>query len=281
MMTEKQMLEPKLNSAEKAATTSVSPACTKRVVSRSQFKPMLFYTPMVEAILDGRKTMTRRIVKAGFDLSNMFYRGTVEYISELGNQEYFSEEPNNGEWLGTKRPIEIGNIIWVRETFYAYGNWIKAGTNRNGKQKYKFIDFTKDKFSFQDFSYKYEDCKPQRIKSSKQDGIGWYKRPSLFMPKNACRLFLEVIDIKVERIQNISNEDAVNEGIEIGYCDSNDNDKTLVTYKNYVTNRHDLIPASLSFHTLWESINGYKSWNENSFVWVYTFKRVECPQGFC
>jgi hypothetical protein len=274
-------LEPQPNNAEKDATTSQSPACTKRIVSRSQFKPMLFSTPMVQAILDGRKTMTRRIVKAGFDFSKMFYRGTVEYISELGNQEYFSEEPNNGEWLGTNRPIEVSNIIWVREAFFAYGNWEKDGLTKKGKQKYKFIDFTKDNFSFEDFSYKYEDCKPQRICKGISNKIGWYKRSSLFMPKNACRLFLEVTNVRVERIQDISVKDAVLEGI-MSVTKDVKNIGLRSGFKDYSSeNNNNVLSAISSVKSLWYKINGQKSWEDNPFVWVYSFKRVECPQGFC
>jgi hypothetical protein len=264
----------KNNNAEKAGTnapqsdevevTTSSPNIAKPNVSRSQFKPMLFSTPMVQAILDGRKTMPRIIVKNGFDLQN-FYNGA-------------------------KFPIDIADIIWVRETFYAYGRWVKNGLSKNGKQKYKFNDFTL--LSNSDFKYKYEDCKPQRIKTGRENEIGWYKRPSLFMPKQACRLFLEVTEIGAEKINSISESDSIKEGVENCIADKEtfgcraqgmriyrDYLRKDNSLKNYPNNGYGT--AKASFETLWYKINGEQSWQSNPFVWVYTFKRVECPQGFC
>ena len=97
-------------------------------------------------------------------------------------------------------------------------------------------------------------------------------KPSIFMPKEACRLFLEVVDIRAERLQSISFEDAAAEGIKQG-----DNGY----YKNYLSaDWSEFGETSVdSFMSLCNKIN--KNWNDNPYVWVITFKVVECPKGFC
>jgi len=102
-----------------------------------------------------------------------------------------------------------------------------------------------------------------------KDDIGnWKCIPSIFMPRSACRIVLEIIDVKVERLQEITNGDAVREGIkpleEVGnhYKDYENKDGIYCTPKG-------------SFSSLWASINGADSWLSNPFVWVITFKKID------
>jgi hypothetical protein len=148
----------------------------------------------------------------------------------------------------TERYLDIGfpehkkgDVLWVRETF-----WLDSFTG--------------------DFEYKADG---KSYISSK----GFWK-PSIHMPKEAARIFLEVIDVRCERLQDISEVDAIAEGVE----------RISVTpfvhrFKNYVDDE-ELEFAESSFRTLWESINGVKSWGENPFVWVYEFKQVDKPSNF-
>lgn len=139
-------------------------------------KPILFNTEMVQAIIDGRKTQTRRIIKP-----------------QPTNPRW-----NNIGWLGweddygyrMKHPCEAGDILWVRETWdnipVSPGGHIRMG----GRYYYKADD----------------DLRPGAWKVGK-----W--RPSIHMPKEAARIFLRVTDVRVERLQDISVEDCKREGI--------------------------------------------------------------------
>ena len=108
-----------------------------------------------------------------------------------------------------------------------------------------------------------------------EHNVRW--NPSIFMPKEACRLFLEVTNVRVERLKDISSEDAIAEGISHttrykGVAADN--------YMNYLANRYEFTGPGLSFYSLWESINGRASLQLNPWVWVYTFKRIEKPETF-
>ena len=237
-----------------ADVTLSSPTFAKPLVSRSLIvKPMLFSTPMVQAILESRKTQTRRILKAGFDTNKMFYKRLINHNTRIGCQAYFSDKINCSPWLGTKVPFQIGNIIWVRETFAIKGNRIfyKAdNSNLENAGLQGLYDFV------------------------------W--KSSMFMPKNVCRLFLEVTDVRVQRIQDISNNDCKAEGImPVQSFNSGEGVSPIQMYENYLPEGYTELMAKDSVRSLWVKINGLKSWYDNPFVWAYTFKVVECPQGFC
>jgi hypothetical protein len=195
----------------------------KPVLSDAVFRPMLFSTPMVQALLNGTKTQTRRLVN-----------GTIP----IGN---FDETLK-------KSVLKIGSIIWVRETF---------NTNYNDTG----------------FIYKADYKEPTKNKQ--------FWKPSLFMPKTACRIFLEVTNIRIERLNEISESDAIAEGILDMFYGK---DIAGNAYFDYMDKKGgwDCVAndAIHSYQTLWQKINGINSWSENPFVWVYSFKVVECPYGF-
>jgi hypothetical protein len=201
--------------------------------------PILFSTPMVQAILEGRKTMTRRICKHKLD--DRGYRLTNYLEDYHGNK--------------IKQSVEIGDILWVREAF-----------------------------SESDPLYEYRADYGENVV-----GHGW--RPSLFMPKQACRIWLEVTNVRLERLQDISEMDAIAEGLESCVADLSkfgaravgmklyrDYGRKNNSLKDYPCNGFEF--AKISFETLWQSINGANSWEENPWVWVYEFKQVEMPINF-
>jgi len=196
--------------------------------------PILFSTDMVQAIIDGRKTQTRRVIKSPF-------------------QEWITDENINSEWakdIDQHCPYgQPGDVLWVREVF-GYTNACELRYKANAEQP------------------KYD--KPH---------TGW--KPGIHMPKTACRIFLQITDIRVERLQEISEDDAKAEGVEMGFCHDTVLNKDLVTYKNYLTGKHIWMGAKLSFRTLWESINGEQSWQSNHWVWVISFKQINKPENFC
>jgi hypothetical protein len=268
-------------------------------------RPILFSTPMVQAILEGRKTQTRRIVKPQPPLENIDEDPCFDY--DRGVEKGSMENPVlYAEWAQwqdefvntTTNPIEShcvyspygkhGDVLWVKENFYAWGKWVKNGISKTGKQKYKFIDLT----LYERRKYLYSDCKPSEILRDKEGKekqlIGWYSRNSLFMPKEAARIWLKNTDLRVERLNKISNEDAIAEGIDFEVFNQEDN--TFV-YENYLRGKNfysfseyqwnfgkEIHSAPVaSYCSLWESIQGDGSWNNNPWVWVIEFERIEKP----
>jgi hypothetical protein len=175
-----------------------------------KIRPILFSTPMLQAILEGRKTMTRRLVK---DPIKQWA------IDGEKNEQYMNR-------LSTQSPNQIGDILWVRETFNT--NWNNTG-----------------------FIYRADEQYPAKNTN--------FWKPCLFMPKQACRIWLEVTNVRLERLQDISEMDAIAEGV--------------------IRLNEDDIPTYL-FQKLWQSINGANSWEEDPWVWVYEFKQVEMPINF-
>lgn len=213
--------------------------------------PIPFSTPMVQAILENRKTMTRRT--AGLDKMNERPEKWI-YNKELKPAFSFNKI-ESGIIESAKPRYNVGDKLWVRETFFEARKCRQAPL-----------------FQFEpDFLYKADKA-----------FIGENKwKPSLFMPKEAARLWLEVTNVRCERLQDITEADAIAEGIEF--------DTTFRLYKCPVcsSGAHkggDLlcsdgffITAKLAFQSLWHSINGVDSWDANPWVFVYEFKRIEKP----
>lgn len=106
-----------------------------------------------------------------------------------------------------------------------------------------------------------------------EDYEEWTWKPSIFMPKDACRIFLKLTKIRIERLNDITEADAIAEGIErdIFKIDS----ILTMCFKIYGSkNSWDENPIN-SYWSLWEQINGKKSWLKNPFVWVYEFERTD------
>lgn len=174
-------------------------------------RPILFSTPMVQSILAGRKTQTRR-------KADMLSR----HLRKLEDGTF---EGESGRIY--KCPYgKVGDILWVRETFMNALNFPVLSDN---------------------FYYK-ASVSNQFL----QEWKGCWK-PSIFMPKDACRIWLEIVSVKVERLQDISEGNAIKEGSE------------------YLLNVREW------FADLWKSINGDESWRNNPWVWVIEFKQIENP----
>lgn len=236
-----------------------------------QSRPILFSAPMVRAILEGRKTQTRRAINP-----------QPEYwVGGCGRLPYksTSKKPskNGTVWQGEDgycyEPIkclygQVGTHLWVRETFYAYGYWLEIGKRNNGKPKYQFTDVTRER----GYDYKYDELKPDFVRTGFNE-MGWYKRPSLFMPREASRITLEITGIRVERLHDMTEQDCINEGIEVvGGIDFDADTRTL--YRNYEAENSYFADPHFSFYSLWDKINGENSWIENPWIWVIEFKNV-------
>lgn len=188
----------------------------------------------------------------------------------------------NGKISSIKCPYgKIGDLIWVKETYYAYGKWEKNGKTKSNRQKWKFIesdsilDGEKEKYLFSDtLSLANSFIKYNRQSSSFPC---WHKHPSLFMPKKAARTWLKITNIRIEQLKDISEHDAMKEGIMhtftiadgllfVDYLDPKKNDR----WNAYP------ISAKQSYMTLWDYIHGKGSWkqDEDKLVWVIDFKRI-------
>ncbi len=210
-------------------------------------KPILYSTPMVQALLENRKNQTRRICKIsplakliGLYTKRRLWDSTVEECpNPLG---HFAKFDLNGVEIEVQSKFTEGDILWVRETFFEY--------------HCEFI-----------FKSDYEPDFYRNIK--------W--KPSIFMPRKAARIFLKVTNVRVERLQDISEEDAIAEGVASAFPAS---DMKFAKDLDWVIPR-PFLHHQFSFLILWQKINGKKHpWKSNPWVWVYEFERIEKPVNF-
>lgn len=208
--------------------------------------PILFSTEMVKAILAGRKTQTRRIVKANG-------KATAFRIAVMpdGTKIPFGIDEDEAMQDYIKCPYgKPGDRLWVRETWqHMEDHWFDAS---------RF-------FYKADYPYYFDD-----VTISASD-IRW--KPSIFMPREACRIILEVTDVRVEMLQDISEEDAIAEGVGSGF-QMNGGWPDYEHIKNGVC-AVTQDTARMSYWSLWDKINGKGSWDKNPWVWVVSFKRIE------
>lgn len=218
-------------------------------------RPIIFSAPMVRAILEGRKTQTRRVIKP----QPIEHKGVCECGPAIAGSMHALIE-----WLiSNKCPYgKPGDRLWVRET-WRIGAW-----NENTGEVY--IDYCDgprkawleipDGEAFERlWVQSSDDAERAGIKPDENGRYTWEPgrspcrwRPSIHMPRWASRITLEVVSVRVERLQDISEADAIAEGVEWweekGYDDCQD------YYRDYIT-RGAVYTAIESFRTLWSSIN--------------------------
>ncbi len=204
--------------------------------------PMLFTGPMIRAILEGRKTMTRRVMKPQPDSHS--FQGW--WYPEKGHKKalHYANKTHLRHSLARDfAPIQPGDTIWCREThFYCLGSdstIYKADTDKRGE-------------SLQD-----------NVGTMNPEKLRW--KPSIHMPRWACRLKLEVVSVRVERVQDITDEDAIAEGVV----------KHYFAQDGVLANDEGMYRPV--FKSLWNSINAARGfgWDNNPYVWVYEFKVKE------
>lgn len=207
-------------------------------------KPILFNTEMVRAILDGRKTCTRRVIKLPENMNGI-------PVGKGGD----SSNPLGFMYPGCiKRPqYQPGDILYVRETI-----WQKVG-------HYLDVDGETKGIFCHEYKYVATDEKPETGWD-----YSWVKRPSIHMPKEAARIWLKVTDMRVERLQDITEEGAKKEGAidNRGFIHSPDNE-----YDNIHTAREHFV--KIWNNTIKKSNFDRYGWNVNPYVWVVEFERCE------
>lgn len=261
------------------------------MTTTNNIKPILFSTEMVQAILAGRKTQTRRNLNpqpigglSNYELKIKSFNGKTAFAMCLksGIEDY----PYNG-WFMPK--YEIDDILWVRETWQSLDfeeDWNEDEEDTQYKICYSYKasnDIRPNGVSPEDHhgnwvtsNQERYDQLSEKFEAEEVEGRDvWY--PSIHMPKEACRIFLKVTNVRCERLQDISEEDAIAEGV-IQHSDYGSTG--YVDYRNRDVAKTD-IDAVWSFQTLWDSINAKKHpWESNPWVWVYDFERVEKPENF-
>ena len=209
---------------------------------------------MVQAILDGRKTMTRRVIEwppyrdgeaVNFGFTGMSLGHYCTGVPESGYVLY--SRGKGGCWNQKTKPIhppcQPGDILWVRETWCI------------------FDDLPYDNYAYRsDYGTTEDDSFPPSM-------FKW--RPSIHMPKVAARIFLRVTGVRAERVQEITLSDIEREGL---YCDP-----------PYTRDHFAYAPGMWKhWRMLWDSINAKRGygWDTNPWVWVYTFERMDKPKDW-
>lgn len=217
-------------------------------------RPILFSAPMVRAILDGRKTQTRRVVKCAKPIVRV-HPPFLDDPTWLFDHEDIVKIPLDAlcDHSHVACPYgQTGDRLWVREEHYRFGHWeeVSGVKTKTGKQKFAFVPDSSEVL--------FDAPSEFRKARQRQDPLtpAWHKRLARFMPRSASRITLEITDVRVERLQDITDADALAEGV----------DQTNTSIGGYATER---------FKRLWESINGPDSWDANPWVWAIGFKRVE------
>jgi len=246
-------------------------------------RPILFSAPMVQALLDGRKTMTRRIVKPSVVEAIDWCGGGVDDEPATVDtfQLHWCVSRNDGkpvkeQWLISSSEYQeegvvpigvaygnVGDLLWVRETWKPDVDDMTSGTTFRADNSFITIENSEEAANKWIAARKPEEQHPQ-MKSPV-----W--RPSIFMPRWASRLILEIIDIRIERLNDISEEDAISEGvIAVDVNDTTVYTGDFVSEMVWPEDYHEN-PES-AFSDLWQSINGPDSWDKNPWVWVVEFK---------
>lgn len=235
---------------------------------------MIFNGEMVRALLDGRKTQTRRIVK-GADGAVKFCKewdiNGEEIFVLLGEKDHTGMNPVLG---AISCPLgAVGDRIWVRETWGVVSHEldedgrIQSWTPDRPATAIHEMPFGNGYYSGHaiyaaDGNFTWGDD------DGYEDGRSCWK-PSIHMPRAASRILLEITAVRVERLNAISGEDATAEGVPTAGSLLTDYPGTFLTPKG------DFATGKVAFQRLWESIYGDESWQANPWVWVIEFKLVE------
>ena len=244
---------------------------------------MIFNAEMVRAILDGRKTQTRRIVK-GVD-------GAVKFCPEcdingedifvvLGEKDHTGMNPVLGASSCTFGAV--GDRIWVREAYRFPASLDDASPAGVGEMAVATGYRKPWAPTFYEFTGTFSDGWKGFETPPKVSGAGKL-HPSIHMPRWASRITLEITDVRVERLNAISEDDAQSEGVHTEVWDQTVVARNYAAIDEFFQFWTEDMPHYVemnqlyrsSFRSLWESIYGAENWNANPWVWVIEFKRVE------
>lgn len=270
-----------------------APECSRHM---KRSRPILFSGSMVRAILDGSKTQTRRTVGSK-KLSDCADAMAAKQIAAPTSIDLAPGTPfwrwleRGGVSAGFTSPYgKPGDLLWVRETWgyrgamYAYGRGAKLD-EKEVYISYRADDtrrtFIRERDNESGLPKPICRCKggedlPENfLKHSDEITRYWSSwKPSIFMPRWVSRITLEVTDVRIQRLTDISEEDARAEGVSTSDIPALINGKRGTVY-TFGPDAH-----RKSFAMLWEAINGKRApWSTNPFCWVVSFKRIEAKGG--
>ncbi|MBP8005845.1 MAG: hypothetical protein KAZ18_02970 [Acinetobacter sp.] len=223
-------------------------------------RPILFSTEMVKAILEGRKTQTRRVMRRQPDAVEYFKRGeeTTDtnakyailrcYNNPKGFKKCASGWSADAKYKTPFHEFNVGDQLWVRETWQIIGDPATLPCQRHN------LIYRAD----------YPNCVDKRYDTIPDISEVKFK-PSIHMPRWASRIQLEITNIRVERLNDISDSDAKAEGVL----------ETMYGWKSQSDSYRYGETPSAAFHILWEEINGSESIKANPWVWVVEFKIIQ------
>lgn len=237
--------------------------------------PLTINKQLIPQTMDGRKLRTRRLL-----------------TPQPTDPDYHLQVPGGRHIAGPSAlKYQPGDILYVREEHYAYGYWqdVEGEFTNTGKQKRAFHVYNRVGFPTPPKEYTFD--LPENLGKLNENGTGWYKRLARFMPKKYARIFLEVTDVRIERLGDIADtegeDEYLAEGVEKVHFHHG------FGYKSYQiihegrhkgeANPHAAIPNAsplTSFKELWEALNGPESWDANPWVWVLSFNRTTKPDNF-
>lgn len=237
-------------------------------------RPILMSAQMVQAILEGRKTQTRRTRALDKFCANVPERFAIDYfVEELPGEWLAISDKEDGEfpsffkhWI--KCPYgNVGDRLWVRES---YKRWVIDGTDtiEDGwwSVRYRSDNNIQKHCATWDCCATYDS--PSEAGCSKETD-GW--KPSIHMPRWASRILLEITGIRVERLQHISEDDAIAEGILFN--------GEYELWWDYQREQWICVDPIDSYKSLICKINGPETWEKNPWVWVVEFKVIEVKGG--
>ncbi|MVA91573.1 hypothetical protein GOZ80_06005 [Agrobacterium vitis] len=229
-------------------------------------KPILFSGPMISALLDGRKSQTRRaLAPQPYD----FITGGHRYWNASGvvsGRICVSDRA----LLDLHRKPKPGDMLYVCEEHYRYGHW-EASENartKRGRQKWQFVEDSPE--------IRFEAPEVFRKGRHHNDPStpAWHKRLGRFMFRKHSRLTLVITDVRIMRLRDISEGDAVSEGAPL---DPNHRDTSGDGTNPHMVavNAWTRISPVAWFHRLWDQINGDGAWDKNPWVAAYTFRVIK------
>ncbi|WP_257765119.1 hypothetical protein [Burkholderia glumae] len=245
--------------------------------------PIMFTPDMAAGARNGAKTQTRRPMRPQpyDDYGRLAWMFKAKNCGSWG-PEGGAPDP---AWLA-RCPYGVGDQLWVRETFVAFGRWETRFSVKKGRDEWHFVDMTLDTGR----QYRYSGDLP----NAKRDSVTptWWRRPAIFMPRAASRTQLEVVSNRIERVQQIREADAAAEGVEPPETDRDNHDWAICPQCGG-TRLYNAIGPNLGvmpdtdcfecdthikrFRHLWDSINTERGlgWDANPWVWVVEFRRME------
>lgn len=207
-------------------------------------RPILFSGPMVRALLDGSKTQTRRVIKDFM---------VLDWLHPDGFLPKHVADPDNGF-----SPYGYaGDRLWVRETF-RIGEDLGQDWEPHMEQGDRFVIYDADASTEyvvpDDYHIPRNAKEVHNSEGTPEHWRSFGSIPSIFMPRWACRIVLEIVSVRVERLQDITDGDAMAEGVDASQYGK--------------SHRY-------GFSRLWDKINGPDAWEANPWVWVVEFRVVE------